>query len=170
MDSLKYLSYEDFSIQPAKKGGHVLCNNIEGVSLVLIYSQQCPHCNDIFPHFKNLPRIIPQCKFALLNINKNEQVAHMSSKTIAPITYVPFMILYVNGRPAMKYNGEKTTTAISQFVNEVLSRLKMKTSFTQNSRIDSLSDTIPEYASGIPFNLVCEGEQCYLNFSEAYKR
>lgn len=170
MNSVVFLSEEDFSIQPAKKGGYVLCNNIPGVSLVLFFSQQCPHCSDVYPHFSTLPRIIPGCRFALLNISNNVGVAHMSNKTIAPITHVPFIILYVNGRPAMKYNGEKSLRGISNFVNEVMSRLQVKKSFTSTSKVDSLTDEIPEYASGIPFNLVCEGEQCYLTFSEAYNK
>ena len=169
MNSLLFLSEQDFSIQQGKKG-HLLCNNLPGVSLVLFYSKQCPHCSDVFPIFKTLPQVVYGCQFALLNISMNTNVARMSQRTIAPITHVPFIILYVNGRPFMKYNGEKSLRAIAGFVNEVLSRIQSKKNFSSNTKIDHGDADIPEYSVGIPFNLVCEGEQCYLSFSEAYNR
>jgi len=168
MNSLLFLSEQDFSIQQGKKG-NVMCNNLPGVSLVLFYSKKCPHCNDIFPIFKNLPQIIPGCQFALLNISTNVNVARMSQKTIAPITHVPFIILYVNGRPFLKYNGEKSLRAVVGFVNEVLARIQSKKNFSSNTRVEH-DDDIPEYSVGIPFNMVCEGEQCYLTFNEAYRK
>jgi thioredoxin-like negative regulator of GroEL len=168
MNSLLFLTEQDFSIQQGKKG-QVLCNNLPGVSLVLFFSKKCPHCGDTFPIFHDLPRIVPGCRFAVLNISTNVNVARMSQQTIAPITVVPFIILYVNGRPFMKYNGEKSLRAISGFVNEVLSRIQSKKNFSQNTSVEH-DDDIPEYSVGIPFNLKCEGEQCYLTFSEAYKK
>lgn len=168
MNSLLFLTQSDFSIQQGKKG-NILCTNLSGVSLVLFYSKQCPHCSDVFPVFQTLPRIVPGCQFALLNISAYPGVAGMSQKTIAPLTHVPFIILYVNGRPFMKYNGQKSLNAISGFVNEVLQRIQSKKNFSSNTRIENENE-IPEYAAGIPFNLVCEGEQCYLTVSEAYKK
>lgn len=169
MNSLIFLSEQDFSIQQGKKG-YLLCNNIPEVSLVLFHSKQCPYCSDIFTIFQNLPRIVFGCKFAVLNISSNVNVARMSQQTIAPITHVPFIVLYVNGRPFMKYNGEKSLGAVAGFVNEVLSRIQSKKNFSSNTRVDHGDAEIPEYSIGIPFNLVCEGEQCYLTFSEAYSR
>lgn len=168
MNSLIFLSEQDFSVQQGKKG-QVLCNNLSGVTLLLFYSKQCPHCGDVFSEFNSLPKMIPGCQFALLNISTHPNVAYMSQKTIAPITHVPFIILYVNGRPFMKYNGEKTADAIGKFVYEVLTRIQTKNNFTSSSRVDT-GEGIPEYASGIPFNIVCEGEMCYLTCSEAYNR
>lgn len=168
MSSLLFLSEKDFSVQQGKKG-QVLCNNLPGISLVLFFSKKCPHCVSSFPVFEHLPQIIPGCRFALLNVSTYSNVARMSQKTIAPITYVPFIILYVNGRPFMKYNGEKTVKAIASFVNEVLSKIQSKKNFSSSTSVEH-EDAIPEYSIGIPFNMVCEGEQCYLNFSEAYKK
>jgi thioredoxin-like negative regulator of GroEL len=98
-------------------------------------------------------------------------VAQKAQQTIAPITHVPFIILYVNGRPFMRYNGKKTYEDISTFVNEVLSRIQSKRNFSSSpSQLNVEDNDIPEYASGIPFNMVCEGETCYLTFNEAYKK
>lgn len=169
MNSLLFLSEQDFSIQQGKKG-HVLCNNLPGVSLVLFYSKKCPHCVNAFPVFETLPQVVPGCRFALLNVSTNVNVARMSQRTIAPITVVPFIILYVNGRPFMKYNGEKSLRSISNFVNEVLARIQSKKNFSSSTKVEHDEDDIPEYSVGIPFNMVCEGEQCYLTFNEAYRK
>lgn len=169
MNSIIFLSEQDFTIQQGKKG-NVLCNNLPGISLVLFFSNKCPHCSDVFPVFKVLPQRVPECQFALLNISTNVNVARMSQRTIAPISHVPFIILYVNGRPAMKYNGEKSLQAISGFVNEVLSRIQNKKNFLSNIKVEHGDADIPEYSVGIPFNMVCEGEQCYLTFNEAYRK
>lgn len=169
MNSLLFLNEQDFSIQQGKKG-HILCNNLPGLSLVLFYSTRCEYCPMMVEIFKKLPHYVPGCQFALLNISTYQNVAWMSQKTIAPITYVPFVVLYVNGRPFMKYNGEKRLQDIAGFVNEVLSRIQNKKNFSSsNIRVEN-EETIPEYCSGIPFNLVCEGEMCYLSFAEAYKK
>lgn len=97
-------------------------------------------------------------------------VAQKAQQTIAPITHVPFIILYVNGKPFMRYNGRKTYEDISTFVGEVLSRIQSKRNFTSNSKIEVDGDEVQEYINGaIPFNMVCEGETCYLTFKEAYK-
>jgi len=124
---------------------------------------------EAFPVFSALPQSIPGCQFAVLNISMYPGVAHKAQQTIAPITHVPFIILYVNGRPFMKYNGKKTYEDISNFVNEVLSRIQNKRSFS-TARVDVEDSDIPDYAIGIPFNMVCEGEMCYLTFNEAYKK
>ncbi len=168
MNSLIFLGERDFSVQQGKKGS-ILCNNLSGVSLVLFFSKQCAHCGAVFPIFKELSQTVGGCQFALLNISTHFNVAKMSRSTISPITHVPFIVLYVNGRPFMKYNGPKTYTDISSFVKEVLSRIQSKKNFSSTTKIDH-EDDIPEYAVGIPFNMVCEGEQCYLTFNEAYSK
>ena len=169
MNSLLFLSEQDFSIQQGKKG-RILCNNLPGVSLVLFFSKQCPHCTDVFPIFASLPHGIPGSQFAILNISMFPGVAQKAQQTVAPITHVPFIILYVNGKPFMKYNGRKTYEDISNFVNEVLSRIQSKRNFS-TSKIDVEGDEVHEYVGGLlPFNVNCENEVCYLTFKDAYKK
>jgi len=170
MNSLIFLSDQDFSLQQGKKG-RILCNNLPGVSLVLFFSKQCEHCGTVFPIFAALPHRIPGCQFAILNISMFPGVAQKAQQTIAPITHVPFIILYVNGKPFMKYNGKKTYEDISNFVGEVLSRIQSKRNFSSNSKVEVEGDELQEYAGGsIPFNIICENENCYLSFKDAYKR
>lgn len=168
MSNLFFLHEKDFSIQEGKKG-NVLCCNTKGISLILFYSKSCPHCNDIFPIFQTLPKVVPTCQFGMLNISNHFKVAQMSQDTICPIQHVPFLVLYINGRPFMKYTGPKTLEDISNFLNEVMSRLNTKKNFSL-LKIENQESEIPPYSIGVPFNLLCEGEQCYLSFSEAYKK
>jgi len=69
----------------------------------------------------------------------------------------------------MKYTGQKTLEDIGKFLDDVISRLNTKKNFSV-LKIDNQEAEIPPYSVGVPFNLVCEGEQCYLSFSEAYKK
>src|SRR5277367_798426 len=119
MSALQFLSNADFSIQPGKKG-NLLCNRLKNVSVVLFFSKSCSHCHNVFPIFQSLSRNIPNCTFAVLNITSFFDVAVASKQTIAPITHVPYIVLYVNGRPFLRYNGDKTESAIAQFVLKVL--------------------------------------------------
>jgi thioredoxin-like negative regulator of GroEL len=167
-NNLLFLNEKNFSLQEGKKG-NVLCCNTRGVTLILFYSKSCPHCSEVLPTFQTLPKVMPNCQFGMLNISNNMKVAQMSSESICPIEYVPFIILYINGRPFMKYTGPKTLEDIANFLNDVLSRLNTKKNFNV-LKIDNQESEIPPYSVGVPFNLVCEGEQCYLNFSEAYKK
>ncbi len=172
MNSLIFLSDQEFSIQEGKKG-KILCNNLPGVSLVLFFSERCPHCVQMFPIFKTLPQLIQGCQFAAINISTYQNVAEMSQRTISPITHVPFIILYVNNRPFIRYNGAKTLRDVSNFINEVLSRIQNKKQFINPKLgIDDM-EAIPEYSIGIPFNMVCDAngsDNCYLTFGEAYKK
>ena len=167
-NNIFYLQEKDFSLQEGKKG-NVLCCNTRGITLILFYSKSCPHCSDVLPVFQTLPRVVPHCQFGLLNISNHMRVAEMSINSICPIEYVPFIVLYINGRLFMKYTGPKTLEDIAKFLNDVISRLNTKKNFS-SLKIDSQENEIPPYSIGVPFNLVCEGEQCYLNFSEAYKK
>lgn len=164
-----FLSDTDFNIQQGKNG-KLLCQNIPGISLVLFYSQQCEYCQDVFPQFEMISNQLPGCTFAYLNINKFQKVAVLSGQTIAPITYVPFIILYVNGVPYMKYNGKKTANDIGKFVSDVLSRINVNQNFSTQKTVKNLQETIPEYVNGaIPYNVICDAEQCYITVNEAYK-
>ena len=39
-----------------QKSGLVLCNNIKELSLVMFYSNNCPHCKDMLKILRVLPK------------------------------------------------------------------------------------------------------------------
>jgi thioredoxin-like negative regulator of GroEL len=88
-------------------------------------------------------------------------------KTIAPIQFVPYIVLYVNGTPFMRYTGQKTEESIGQFVVEMLNRLGPQIQKSFGARFET--DEILEYTKKdqpIPFNIICDKELCYLTTNE----
>jgi thioredoxin-like negative regulator of GroEL len=110
----------------------------------------------------------------MVNVSKNKEVIRLSRATIAPITYVPYICLYINGKPFIRYDGPHDEGEIRRFVLEVASKLQNKDKFASGSgsaasvNHPAVKDTgkgIPEYTIGKP---VCENDVCYLDFEEAY--
>ena len=118
MSGLLFLTSDDFNVAKGTKG-NILCNSIPGFSLILFYSNQCPHCGNLLPIFKRLPGTIGGCQFGMLNVSSNKLCVKMSKSTIVPIQYVPLLILYINGRPFIKYSGAHEENEIKNFILEV---------------------------------------------------
>ena len=95
MSGLLFLTSDDFIISKGSKGT-ILCTSIPGFSLILFYSTQCPHCQNFIPIFKKLPGTIGGCQFGMINVSTNKNCIRLSKDTIAPITYVPYVVLYIN--------------------------------------------------------------------------
>jgi hypothetical protein len=96
----------------------------------------------------------------------------MSKDTIAPITYVPYIVLYINGRPFMKYQGPPTADEMKRFILEVAQKMESKQKFSteQQSQIqeNQREVNIPAYTIGHPL-FGCDEDNCtYLPFNEAY--
>ena len=166
MSALLFLSSDDFSIAKGTKGD-ILCNPIRGFSLILFYSMQCNYCHQLIPIFKKLPGTIGGCQFGMINVGQNKEVVHKSKDTIAPITYVPYIVLYINGRPFMRYNGPYDAGEIRRFVFEIAQKFQSKQKFVGDANIkEDPRGGIPEYTIGKP--LYGDDLVCYLEFDEAY--
>ena len=93
----------------------------------------------------------------------------MSRNTIAPITFVPYIVFYVSGKPFMKYTGPHDSNEIRRFIMEVSKNLQTKHKFYEETTDKhSKERKIPEYTIGIPKN--CDEGVCYLEFEDAYKK
>lgn len=167
MSGLLFLSADDFVLQKGTKGT-ILCTAIPGFSLILFYSTQCPHCQKLIPVFKKLPGSIGGCQFGMINVSTNKNVIKLSKDTIAPVTYVPYLVLYVNGRPFMKYNGPLAEAELKRFVIEVAQKIETKQKFSSENVKEDVRGRIPAYTIGIP---KCDDdEECYFPFNEAYTK
>lgn len=165
MSGLLFLSTEDFTIVKGSKG-NIMCHGIPGFSLILFYSTQCVHCQSLIPIFKRLPGTIGGCQFGMINVSSNKGCVKMSRETIAPINFVPYMALYINGKPFMRYNGPHDGGEIRRFVIEVANKVQSKQKFVSEN-VKQNEKGIPEYTIGHP---LCGPDEkvCYLEFSEAY--
>lgn len=172
MNGLLYLTGDDFSVSQGTKG-KILTHSIKkGYSLVLFYSNQCSHCQTLIPIFKKLPDIVNGCYFALVNISQNKDVIDKSKVCVAPITYVPFIVMYINGNPYIKYNGPANIEEIKRFILEVVNSVD-KQKFSANNNESKTAppklpeSNIPAYTTGKP---VCAGDVCYLTSDAAYTK
>ena len=164
MSGLLFLTTADFHIENGAKGT-LLCHNITGFSLILFYSMQCEYCQKLLPDFRKLPGLIGGCQFGMLNISKNKDIISAASKTIAPLEYVPFIILYANGKPFMKYEGAHDVQSIRNFIIDVNNKLQHKQQFSKDT-VSQSDRKIPSYCLGQPL-YGTEGRS-YLEFNNAY--
>jgi len=167
--SLLFLNTDNFSISKGERGS-LLCNDIEGFSLILFYSTQCQYCHQVIPIFKQLPRYIQGCKFGMINVSKNNKLIEMAKDTIAPLEYVPYIILYTNRKPFMRYEEKLDIESIKQFILDVQKNLKHKEQFTQKKKSKIVKASIPGYTIGNPVSGPTKKKRCYLNFDSAYKK
>lgn len=171
MKGLFFLTQEDFSVSKGVKG-NILTTGIPGVSVVLFYSTRCEHCQGLLPLFKKLPGAVSGCQFGMINISvgKNKDVVLKSRNTITDIKVVPYILLFVNGRPYMRYVGPHTIENISKFIYEVSQKVHSKEKLTKNESVsESVRGSIPEYTIGHPLYGI-ESKVCYLDFGGAYDK
>jgi thioredoxin-like negative regulator of GroEL len=166
MSGLLFLQSVDFSVQEGTKG-QILCNSIRGISLILFYSTKCEYCQALIPIFKRLPGTIGGCQFGMINVTMEKEVVRMSGNTVSPIKYVPLIILFVNGKPFIRYDGPQDENEIRKFLVEVTSKLQTKEKFSSDKVRQGKNDKeIPAYTVGHP--LYGQDNVSYLEFDEAY--
>ena len=170
---LLHLTADDFTKITNAKGNVILEHNISGFSLILFYSNNCTHCKRFIPIFKSLPGNVSGWQFGLLNINKNKRVVKLSAGTITPITFVPYIIMYYNGKPYMRYDGPQEMAEVKDFVKSVSDSIikqinanRKEDTGEQDEEKDQ--NCIPEYCIARPTKGGVTENICYLNFSEAY--
>jgi hypothetical protein len=130
---LLFLDNDDYYRTEGQKGP-ILCHKIKGLSLIFYYSTECPHCQSFIPEFKKLPGRIGGCQFGMVNVNKNVKLVKLSQNTIAPIQFVPYMMLYVDGKPFIRYDGEHNIGMIMDFIIDVNKKLKKREQFLDQER------------------------------------
>ena len=130
MNGLLYLSQYDFFMAPGERS-QLMCNRIQGMSLVMFYTTECAYCHNLLNVFKQLPRAVYGCQFGIVNLSVNKQIALASKNTATPITYVPYIILYIDGRPFLKYDGERDMQHLTQFIHEVSQNIHAKQQFVR---------------------------------------
>lgn len=169
MSGLLFLSSDDFNVSRGTKG-NILCHTIPGFSLILFYSTQCEHCQTLIPIFKKLPGSIGGCQFGMINVSTNKTCVRMSKSTIAPINYVPYIVLYVDGKPFMSYKGPHDSGEIKRFIFEVAQKVQGKQKLSgEKIREDPKGNGIPQYTIGHPL-YGPDDKVCYLEFDTAYDK
>lgn len=180
MSGLLFLEHNDFGLNQGTKGP-IMCHKIKGISLILFYSTKCQYCHNLIPVFRSLPGSIGGCQFGIINIDNNYQCVQMSQNTIAPIKYVPYIVLYNDGKPFMEYKGEQSVKSITKFIIDVVERMRSKQTFSSGNKtpgsveIIEEENRIPKYTIGIPLygngsKLHKKERVCYLEVNNAYNK
>jgi len=167
MSALNFLTSEDFRIIK-DPNGYKLCHIIPGFSLVLFYSNRCKYCKDFITIFKELPGTVGGCQFGMINISNNRDCAEKSKNTNTNIEYVPYIILYYNGKPYYHYQGDADINKLKQFIFEMAKKTEIKQKISQNPNViqPKKRGTIPQYCLGNP--IYGNENVCYLEMEEAY--
>lgn len=125
MSGIHFLGHDDFIIKQGDKGLILsLIYESKGLTLVLFYSTECPYCDSLIKIFKQIPQSVNGCQFAMVNVSRNMNLVEKSKNTIAPISYVPDLILYVNGSPYVRYDGPHHLDHIKDFIVDISLKIK----------------------------------------------
>jgi len=113
--------------------------------------------------FKRFPERLTGCQFAMCNVSLCKDVVQASRNTIAPITYVPLMLFYYNGKPYARYDGPRDEESIRRFIVQAAEQAQHTD--TQQPLSKKTKKRTDDMTMGVP---KCEDGVCYLEFDEAY--
>lgn len=60
-----------------------------------------------------------ECKFGIINIDQYPDAAEMASQTKTPITSIPYVVIYAQGRPYMSYQGKIDSVELVKLITYV---------------------------------------------------
>lgn len=72
--------------------------NSHGFSLVFFSAQHCSYCDEFKPDFDFVSSRVTGCNFFFCDMSQEKQLEQMSQYTKTPITYVPLVLLFANGK------------------------------------------------------------------------
>ena len=162
------LSAESFKKMKGNRGYVLGIQGKQELTLVMFYSINCVYCDQAMPELIKLSTFInenqlPIC-IAICDILKHKKIIHESNDTVDPIKFVPYMPIYLNEKPYLRYNGKKTAEDMLNYLIEVLKRIDhTKQKFVQREEEEEKTTN-----EGIPYNVVCEGDICYVTQDEIF--
>lgn len=138
-----YLSSQNFNVVGNPK--RTLRVNVDGNLLVFFKMESCGACSQFLPIFNQFSSQENKVKCAIADISQDRNIINMSRSTTTPINAVPFIVLYVNGAPLAKYNGQRTITAMKSFLAKALGQHQNQTQ--QNNNFMSNYQQKEDYSS-----------------------
>lgn len=124
MAGISYFTPEDFYIGQGQRGP-LLCIKDNRLTLVFFFSNRCQSCAQFSEVILNCPGNIVGAQFAMVNVAQRDLAIYkMSLGTIMALDTVPFIVLYFNGKPYMRYSGAPNIREIATFINDLSVRIK----------------------------------------------
>lgn len=134
-----------------------------GTTLILFYSTTCQYCHEMMNKFEELSTIISNCVFATCNIGDNMEVAEQSQYTDTPITYVPLLVLYINGLPYVRFNGDEDVPTLRDIITKTTNELTHQISSASASPAQQQERANRPY-DGNPLRGKKMKNKCYIKF------
>jgi hypothetical protein len=120
---MQYLTDQHFNLI----GNQVKTLGITLPGFVLVYfkTQACPNCTKFDPVFKQLSMVENKVSYAVADVyQNNKSIVSKSRATTTPISAVPMLILYINGRPHAKFSGTLNLASLRGFIEKALESAK----------------------------------------------
>lgn len=117
---MQELTPTDFNIIKTIKGDLVEFLSKE-LTVVLFYkNEENRKYSDEFKRvFAEIEETGFECKFGVINIDEHSEAAEMASQTKTPINYVPYVVIYAQGRPYMSYGGKIDSIELVKLITYV---------------------------------------------------
>lgn len=172
MSAIKELSAEHFKKMKGNRGFVLGIANAQNLTLVMFYSIQCVYCDQALPELEKLAQFIQEnnlpITIAVCDIMKNKAIIKESADTVDPIKFVPYMPIYLGEKPYLRYNGKKTAEEMLNYLIEVLKRVDTRQKFVQRKSTEDEEEEKTTSSEGVPYNVVCEGDVCYVTQDEIF--
>ncbi len=168
------LHAESFKKMKGNRGFVLGIPGAQNLTLIMFYSLQCTYCDLAMPELDKLSRFIVENQLpitiAVCDIMKNKKIIQESADTVDPIKFVPYMPIYLGEKPYLRYNGKKTADEMLNYLIEVLKRVDTRQKFVQrqSSVVQEEEKSQTSSGEGIPYNVVCEGDVCYVSQDELF--
>ncbi len=168
---MQRLGNDHFYLEDGKKG-KLLCTSQKDLLFVFFYKGDgsCKSCKEMMPEFQQLAKYVPEIKYAVVNVDEQKDVIRKSLKSISPIKYVPYLIVFAQNKPFLRYDGGKTLNDMVAFLKDLLARIPKSALNSIGSTVSSKFESeVPVFAGGgIPYNVVCDKNSgiCYLTFED----
>lgn len=117
------LTSKDFTIVNSE----LVLLNSRGFSLVFFTAPHCGYCEEFKPYFEFISRRVTGCNFFFCDMSEERQLEEVSQYTKTPITYVPLLLLFANGKIINQFfpdeqNPSKNTDLLVKFLQDATAR------------------------------------------------
>jgi hypothetical protein len=160
------LSNESFYIDNST-GKPLFCSKLPGISFVVFHSSTDEVSQNFMGQFRMLPGSIHMCTFAECDIYRQREVIWKSNQTSVPIRYVPFMILYINGKPADAFPRAVRRT-LSNIQQWIVHKIRSQDFLIQDDADNGAGPAHPRRPAVHPLGIPYNRKGTYMPYAKAY--
>jgi len=125
--------------------GELVLFNKRGFSLVFFTAPHCVYCDEFKPYFDHVSHRVTGCNFYFCDMSEEIQLKQESQYTKTPITYVPLVLLFANGKIINQFfpdeqNPNNNTELLVKFLQTTTSKY-------------STPQVVNSPYGGIPYNI-----------------